>query len=134
TSFPMSIYFHIPNLISQVSEILMIIAFFSIFINFEFGIEGIIKRHIINSNKMTDLIHYILITNGILGCLFIFTYMTILNINLIGFIISVIFAIFFICLFNFVIRKLNLNNYPIEALSRWKYGRVLTKKDIKQID
>jgi len=129
-SFPLSIYFLIPNLISQISEILIIIAFFSIFVNLEFGIEGIMKRHIINSNKMTDFIHYILITNGILGISFAYMYMNILKIGIIGFIISVILAIVLIGLFNFVLRKLNLNNYPIEAISRWKYGKVLTKKDM----
>ena len=129
TTFPLSAYFIVPNLISQISEIILIIAFFSIFINFEFGIEGIVKRHIINSNKVTDFIHYMLITNGVLGIFFIYPYIYILNINTIGFIVSVIFAFFFIGLFNFVLRKLNLKNYPIEALARWKYGSVLTKKD-----
>ncbi|GAH46921.1 unnamed protein product, partial [marine sediment metagenome] len=57
----------IPSLISQISVILIVIAFFSIFINLQFGVEGIMKRHVINSNKMTNLIHYILIINGILG-------------------------------------------------------------------
>ncbi len=129
TSFPLSVYFMIPNLISQISEIILIIAFFSIFINFEFGIEGIMKRHIINSNKMTDFIHYMLIVNGILGILFIYSYIYILNISILGLIVSLIFAVFLISLFNFVLRRLNLNNYPIEALARWKYGHVLTKKD-----
>jgi len=129
TSFPLSIYFLIPNLIAQISEILLIIAFFSIFINLEFGIEGILKRHIINSNKMTDFIHYILITNGIIGILYIYPYIGILNVSIIGILASVILAIFFFGLFNFVLRKLNLNNYPIEALARWKYGGIVTKKD-----
>jgi len=127
--FPLSIYFVIPNLISQISVILILIAFFSIFINLQFGIEGIMKRHIINSNKMTNLIHYILIINGILGILFVFTYIIMLKIGIIEIIISVIFALVLIGLFNFVLRKLKINNYPIEALSRWKYGKVLTKKD-----
>jgi hypothetical protein len=134
TSFPLSVYFIIPNLISQISEIILIIAFFSIFINFEFGIEGIVKRHIINSNKMTDFIHYMLITNGILGILFIYPYISLLNISTIGLIVSVIFAFFFIGLFNFILRRLNLNNYPIEALARWKYGSVITKKDKEKIN
>ena len=110
----------------------MVIAFFSIFVNLEFGIEGIMKRHVINSNKLTDLVHYILIANGIFGILCVYIYMRILNIGIIGFIISLILAIFFNSLFNFVLRKLNLNNYPIEALSKWKYGRVLTKKDMEK--
>ena len=132
TSFPFSIYFLIPNLVSHISEILMVIAFFSIFVNLEFGIEGIMKRHVINSNKLTDLVHYILIANGIFGILCVYIYMRNLNIGIIGFIISLILAIFFISLFNFVLRKLNLNHYPIEALSKWKYGRVLTKKDMEK--
>ncbi len=129
TPYPFSFYFLIPNLISQISVILMIITFFSIFINLEFGIQGIMKRKIINSSKMTDFIHYILITNGILGISFVFVYISILKISIIEFIISVILAIVLIGLFNYVLRKLKLNNYPIEAISRWKYGKVLTKKD-----
>jgi len=127
--FPLSIYFMIPNLISQSSVILIVIAFFSIFINLQFGIEGIMKRHIINSNKMTNLIHYILIINGFFGISFVYTYITMLKISIIEFIINVSLAIGLIVLFNFVLRKLKINNYPIEALSSWKYGKVLTKKD-----
>jgi hypothetical protein len=123
------IYFMIPNLMSQISIILMIIAFFSIFINLQFGIEGIMKRHVINSNKMTNLIHYILIINGIIGISFVYTYIIMLKIGIIEFTISVSIAIVLIGLFNFVLRKLKVNNYPIEALSRWKYGMVITKKD-----
>ncbi len=52
-----------------------------------------------------------------------------LKIGIIEFTISVSLAIVLIGVFNFVLRKLKLNNYPIEALSRWKYGKVLTKKD-----
>lgn len=130
TSCPLSIYFLIPNLMSQISEILLIITFFSIFINLQFGIQGMMKRHIINSSKMTDFIHYILVTNGIIGISFVLVYINILRIGIIEFIISVILAIVLIGLFNFVLRKLNLNNYPIEAISRWKYGKVLTKKDM----
>lgn len=132
TPYPFSSYFLFPNLISHISEILIIITFFSIFINLQFGFQGIMKRHIINSSKMTDLVHYILITNGILGILFVFMYMTVLKISIIGFIISVILALGLIGLFNFVLRKLGLDNYPIEAISRWKYGKVLTKKDIEK--
>jgi len=127
--FPLSIYFMIPSLISQISVILIVIAFFSIFINLQFGVEGIMKRHVINSNKMTNLIHYILIINGILGISFVYVYINMLKIGIIEFTISVSLAIVLIGLFNFVLRKLKLNNYPIEALSRWKYGKVLTKKD-----
>jgi hypothetical protein len=79
---------------------------------------------------MTDFIHYILITNGIIGISFVLVYINILRIGIIEFIISVILAIVLIGLFNFVLRKLGLNNYPIEAISRWKYGKVLTKKDM----
>jgi len=79
---------------------------------------------------MTDFIHYILITNGIIGILFVCVYLNILKIGIIEFIISVILAIVLIGLFNFILRKLNLNNYPIEAIARWKYGKVLTKKDM----
>ena len=127
--FPLSIYFMIPNVMSQISVILLLITFFSIFINLQFGIEGIMKRHIINSTKMTNLIHYILIINGILGISFAYSYITMLKISIIESIISVSLAIGLIVLFNFVLRKLKINNYPIEALSRWKYGKVLTKKD-----
>ncbi len=130
TPYPFSIYFLVPNLISQISEILIIITFFSIFINLQFGIQGIMKRHIVNSSKMTDFIHYILVTNGIIGISFVLVYINILKIGIIEFIISVILAIGLIGLFNFVLRKLSLNNYPIEAISRWKYGKVLTKKDM----
>ena len=130
TPYPFSIYFLIPNLISQISVILIVITFFSIFINLQFGIQGITKRHIINSSKMTDFIHYILVTNGIFGILFVYVYINILKIGIIELIISVILALVLIGLFNFVLRKLNLNNYPIEAIARWKYGKVLTKKDM----
>ena len=130
--FPLSIYFMIPNLMSQISGILLIIAFFSIFINLQFGIEGIIKRNIINSSKMTNFIHYILMINGILGISFVYTYIIMLKIGFIEFIISFILAIGLIVLFNFVLRKLKVNNYPIEALSRWKYGKVLNKKDMNE--
>ena len=130
--FPLSIYFMIPNFMSQISGILLIIAFFSIFINLQFGIEGIIKRNIINSSKMTNFIHYILMINGILGISFVYTYIIMLKIGFIEFIISFILAIGLIVLFNFVLRKLKVNNYPIEALSRWKYGKVLNKKDMDE--
>jgi hypothetical protein len=122
-------YFMVPNFLSQISVILLAIAIFSILINLQFGIEGIIKRNIINSNRMTDLIHCISIINGILGILFSFTYMNILRVNIVEFIVGTVLAIGLIVLFNFVLRKLGVNNYPIEALSRYKYGRVLTKKD-----
>lgn len=128
--FPLYRYLLIPNLIS---EILIIISIFSISMNLEFGIEGILKRHIINSNWMTDFIHYILITNGILGSLYFYICIDILNISNIRFFIGVIIAILFIGLFNFILHKLNLNNYPIEALSRLKYGRIITKNDKEKI-
>ena len=118
TTCPLSIYFMIPNVMSQISELLIIIAFFSIFINLQFGIVGVMKRNIINSSKMTDLIHYILITNGILGISFVYVYINTLKIGIIEFIISVILAIVLIGLFNFVLRKLKINNYPNEAISR----------------
>ena len=110
-------------------EILIAISLFSIALNFEFGIEGIVKRHIINSNWMTDFIHYILIVNGILGSLYLYICMNIFDISINAFIIGVSVAILLIGLFNIILHKLNLNNYPIEALARLKYGRVLTKDD-----
>jgi len=128
--FPLSIYFMIPNFMSQISGILLIIAFFSIFINLQFGIVGIMKRNMINSNKMTNFIHYILMINGILGISFVYMYIYTLKIGIIEFIISFILAIVIIGLFNYVLRKLKINNYPIEALSRWKSGMVRTKKDM----
>ena len=67
--------------------------------------------------------------NGILGISFVYMYIYTLKIGIIEFIISFILAIVMIGLFNYVLRKLKINNYPIEALSRWKYGKVLTKKD-----
>jgi len=102
---------------------------FSIALNLEFGIEGIVKRHIINSNWLTDFIHYILIVNGILGSLYLYICMDAFNISINSFIIGVSVGILLIGLFNIVLRKLNLNNYPIEALARLKYGRVITKND-----
>lgn len=127
--FPFSIYFHIPSLISQISEILMIIAFFTIFLNLQFGIEGIYKSHILKTNKLTDFIHILLIINGVLPILVIYIYieMNILAINLIGIIFSVIVALFLIGFFNFVLRK-NKIRYPIEAIAIWRHGKVITKK------
>ncbi len=113
-------------------EVLIAISVFSIALNFEFGIEGIVKRHIINSNWLTDFIHYILIVNGILGSLYLYICMNFFNIEINSFIIGIILGIFFIGLFNIVLRKLNLNNYPIEALARLKFGRVPTKHDDKE--
>ena len=129
--FPFSIYFHIPILISQISEILMIMAFFTIFLNLQFGIEGIYKSHKLKTNKLTDLIHIILITNGILAIISIHIYMIILTINLIRIIISLIIALFLIGFFTFILRK-NKIKYPIEAISIWRHGRVITKKEKKQ--
>ena len=129
--FPFSIYFHIPSLISQISEILMIIAFFTIFLNLQFGIEGIYKSHKLKTNKLTDLIHIILITNGILAILSIYLYTIILTINLIRIIISLIFALFLIGFFIFILRKIKIR-YPIEAISIWKHGRIITKKEMEE--
>jgi len=126
--FPFSIYFHIPSLISQISEILMIVAFFTIFLNLQFGIEGIYKSHKLKTNKLTDLIHIILITNGILAIISIYLYTIILTINLIRIIISLIFSLFLIGIFNFILRK-NKIRYPIEAISIWRHGRIITKKE-----
>lgn len=115
-------------------EVLIAISVFSIALNLEFGIEGIVKRHIINSNWLTDFIHYILIVNGILGSLYFYICMNVFNVKINSFIIGIILGIFFIGLFNIVLRKLNLNNYPIEALARLKYGRVPTKDEVKDTD
>lgn len=122
--FPLFLIF-----IPQIYEILILISVFSIGLNLEFGIEGIVKRHLINSNWMTDFIHYILITNGILGSLYLYICMDIFIIGIYRFIIGVSIGILLIGIFNIVLRKLNLNNYPIEALARLKYGRVITKND-----
>ena len=129
--FPFSIYFQIPSLLSQISEILMILAFFTIFLNLQFGIEGIYKSHKIKTNKLTDLIHIILITNGLLAIISIYLYIIILRINLIRIIISLIFALFLIGIFTFILRK-NKIKYPIEAISIWRYGRVKLKKEYKE--
>ena len=110
-------------------EVLIVISIFSIALNFEFGIEGIVKRHIINSNWMTDFIHCILIVNGILGSFYLYICMNVFDISINAFIIGVSVGILLIGLFNIILRKLNLNNYPIEALARLKYGRVITKHD-----
>lgn len=110
-------------------EVLITISVFSIALNLEFGIEGIVKRHIINSNWLTDFIHYLLIVNGILGSLYLYICISNFNIGINSFIIGVCAGILFIGLFNIVLRKLKLNNYPIEALAILKYGRVPTKHD-----
>ncbi len=129
--FPFSIYFHIPSLISQISEILMILAFFTIFLNLQFGIEGIYKSRKLKTNKITDLIHIILITNGLLAIISIYLYTIILKINFIRIIISLIIALFLIGLFTFILRK-NKIKYPIEAISIWRHGRVKLKKEYKE--
>ena len=113
-------------------EVLIAISVFSIALNLEFGIEGIVKRHIINSNWLTDFIHYLLILNGILGSLYLYICMNVFNIKINSFIIGITLGIFFIGLFNIGLRKLHLNNYPIEALAILKYGRVPTKHDDKE--
>ncbi len=131
--FPLSICFHIPNLISQISEIFMIISFFTIFLNLEFGIDGINKSRIIKSNKMTDLIHILMIINGVLAILFLYIYTYILTINLIGLIFSVIIALFLIGIFNFVLFKKQLG-YPLEAIARWRYERAISKNEKEEIN
>jgi len=113
-------------------EALITISIFSITLNLEFGIEGIMKRYIINSNWLTDFIHYLLIVNGILGSLYLYICINSFNIGINSFIIGVCAGILFIGLFNIVLRKLKLNNYPIEALAILKYGRVPTKDDDKE--
>ena len=82
---------------------------------------------------MTDFIHYILITNGILGCVYLYICVDNLDVGNSSIFVSVVIGLLLIGVFNFVLRKLNLNNYPIEALSRLKYGKTLTKNDKETI-
>ena len=127
-NFVSSVFYHIPNLIAQISEILIIIAIFTVFINFRFGIEGIYKSRIFETNKITDFIHSFLIINGIFTILliYIYIYANILTINLLGFIFSLIIGFFLIGLFDFILRKKKLR-YPIEAIALWRHGKVVTK-------
>jgi hypothetical protein len=125
----LSIYYNIPNLIFQSSEIIMIIAFFTIFINFRFGIEGIYKSRILKTNFITDFIHTLLILNGVFPILlvYIYIYANILEISLLGFFLSLIIGILLIGLFNYILRKKKIR-YPIEAIAIWRHGKVVTKK------
>ena len=124
----LSIYYHIPNLIFQSSEIIMLIVFFTIFINFRFGIEGIYKSRILKTNFITDFVHTLLILNGMFPILliYIYIYANILTINLLGFVLSLIITFLLIGLFNFILRKKKLR-YPIEAIAIWRHGKVTYK-------
>ncbi|HEY0090286.1 MAG TPA: hypothetical protein VGB37_15665, partial [Candidatus Lokiarchaeia archaeon] len=128
-NFILSIFYHIPNLISQISEILMVVGFFTIFINFQFGTEGIYKSRIIKTNLITDSVHILLILNGVFTIFFIYIYFyaNILTINLLGFILSLIIGFLLISLFNYILRKKKFK-YPIEAIAIWRHGKVITKK------
>ncbi len=108
----------------QFSETLMTITFFTIFLNLQFGIEGIYKSRIIKSNKITDFIHSILIVNGVLAFIFLYFYINILisSLSLLLIIVSLILAIFFIGFFNFLLWKKELK-YPIEAMTIWRSGK-----------
>ncbi|MFX1394535.1 MAG: hypothetical protein ACFFAH_13295 [Promethearchaeota archaeon] len=131
--FPFSIYFYVPYIISQISEIFMIIAFFTIFLNLQFGIEGIYKSRILKTNNLTDFIHILMMINGVLPILFLLIYTNIFTINPISIIFSVIIAIFLIGLFNFILWKKNMR-YPIEAISIWRHGKVITKKEKEELN
>lgn len=125
--FPFSVYFYVPYLISQILEIYIIVAFFTIFLNLQFGIEGIYKSRIVKTNKLTDFVHVLMMINGILPILFLLIYTNIFTINPISIIFSVIIAIFLIGLFNYILRKKNMK-YPIEAIAIWRQGKVFNKK------
>jgi len=125
----LSIFYHIPNLFSQSSEIIMLIAFFTVFINIRFGIEGIYKSRILKTNFITDFIHTLLILNGVLPIflIYIYIYANFLTITLLGFILSFFISFLIIGVFDFILRKKKLR-YPIEAIAIWRHGKVVTKK------
>ncbi len=126
-NFPISIFQNVLQYISHFSETIMTITFFTIFLNLQFGIEGIFKSRIIKSDKIADLIHVILIINGVIAFLLIYIYINILITNLLSIVVSLILAIILIGLFNFVLRKKKLK-YPIEAMIIWRCGRKNSEK------
>lgn len=128
---PLSVFYHIPFLISQISEILLVIALFTICINLQFGINGIFKRRI-KTNKTTDFIHSLLILNGLIGIIFLHVYLSILTITFLGFIISIVITLILIGLFNFTLRRRSLL-YPIAALTRWRELKENAKTDKGEI-
>ncbi|MFX1256956.1 MAG: hypothetical protein ACFFAN_03790 [Promethearchaeota archaeon] len=130
--FPFSIYYHIPCLIAQISIIQLTTAFLTIFMNFQFGIHGMIKRKKYKTNKMTDLMHILLISNGFLAIYFLYLYIIIFIVDFIWLILATIIALFLLGLFNFFLRKKNLG-YPLEAIERWRKRLAWKKKNRKSI-
>ncbi|TFG25663.1 MAG: hypothetical protein EU529_00185 [Promethearchaeota archaeon] len=128
--FPFSYYYQISCLISQISLILYIFAFFTIFINFQFGIHGISKRKKFKTNKMTDLMHILLLSNTLISIYFLYFYLSYIKIFVIDIVLlalSVIIAFLLLGFFNFFLRKKNLG-FPLEAIERWR-NRLKWKKD-----
>ena len=132
-SIPFSIYFYVPSLIYQIPEIFMAIALFTIFMNLQFGIEGIYKSRVLKTNKLTDFTHILLLLNGVLPLFIIIAYTNFQTITLVGFILSMIIAHFLIGLINFFLRKKKMR-YPIEAIALWRFGKIIYKKDREEIN
>jgi len=130
-TFPLSIHNYFMNSISQILEILLIFAFLAIFINLLFGIEGLIKTRNMKTNRFTDIIHIILITNGIIAVLILYNYANILTISLTRFMFSLFITLFFTGFLKFILVKKKIR-YPFEAFAIWQSRKQSSKT--KNID
>ncbi len=119
------IYFHlhllyqIPALISQLTGIIIFINFFTLLINLRFGMQGIKNRRLLGSNLLTDLIHSLLIVNGFIALIFFFYYLTVLSINIVGFILGLTAAIILVVIINNFLKR-NKFYYPIQAIADFR--------------
>ena len=108
------------NIITLIPDILLVITFCAIFMNFYFGIENIVIGHIRSKRKdvITIIFHIIVIANGILAIPAIFEYLFLYQLNPFGFIFSLILGLCLTAFLKLFIHRKELK-YPFEAIEIW---------------